>query len=67
MNPDRVVLGLLLERAPAPVHAEELARVVGEVDAQDAVAALVRDGLAHREGALVVPSRAAVRGDELAL
>ena len=67
MNIDRIALGLLLERHPAPVHVEELARNVDNVAAHDAVASLVRDGLAHQEGSLVFASRAAVRADELAL
>jgi hypothetical protein len=67
MHVDRVALGLLLERHPAPVHWDDLARTLGDIHAQDAVASLTRDGLAHREGSLVIASRAAVRSDELAL
>ena len=67
MNADRIVLDLLLERHSAQVHADELTRALGAIDAIDGVASLVRDGLAHREGGLVLASRAAVRGDELRL
>jgi hypothetical protein len=34
---------------------------------EDAIAMLVRDGLAVCSGALIVPTRAAIRGDKLAL
>jgi hypothetical protein len=54
INPDRVALGLLLERHPAPVRAEELTRALGAIHADDSIAGLVRDGLAHREGSLVL-------------
>jgi hypothetical protein len=64
---ERVILGMLLERYPAPTTMAELARIVPEIAAQDGVAALYRDGLAHREGDAVWPTRAAVRGDQLAL
>jgi hypothetical protein len=67
MNAERAALGLLLERAPGPAHTDELDRVLGSVPAHDAIASLIRDGLAHREGSLIFASRAAVRGDELAL
>jgi ABC-type nickel/cobalt efflux system permease component RcnA len=39
----------------------------GEGTAKDALAMLIRDGLCVCSGALVVPTRAALRGDELAV
>lgn len=38
-----------------------------ESTARDAIAMLIRDGLAVCSGALIVPTRAAIRGDKLAL
>jgi hypothetical protein len=67
------VLRLLLELHPAPISFEELLREIaaGAADfaQRDALERAVRDlaatGLLHRNGDLVLPSRAAVRFDEL--
>lgn len=57
------ILDLLLTRHPAQVHLDELFRSSPEdrVLVEDAVMNLVADGLAHRHGDFVVPTRAAVR------
>jgi predicted transcriptional regulator len=59
------VLGL----HPAAITLEELARELGEESRADAVERAVRDlvaaGLLHRSGSLVLPTRAALRFDEL--
>lgn len=62
---DSALLTYLLERHPAPVHEDELRRAFADVDWRASVATLARDGLAHFEGALILPSRAAVRASEL--
>ena len=61
------VLHLVLARHPAQVHVDELVRAVGGKDflVNDAVTDLVADGLLHRHGDFVVPTRAALRFDEL--
>ena len=66
--PDRLetaMLAVLLSRHPAPVHAEELARAFAGDDWEAAVAGLEADGVLHREGALHLLSRAAVRVTQL--
>jgi hypothetical protein len=64
-----VILGLLLEHAPAHLSTEELARELGgaaaAVRVADALAALRRSGLVHRFGDFAWPTRAPVRGREL--
>lgn len=67
-SPDRLevaLLSLLLARYPAPVHAEELARAFAGDDWVATAAGLEADGVLHREGALHLPSRAAVRVTQL--
>ena len=61
------VLHLVLARHPAQLRLDELVRAVGEDEllVNDAVANLVVDGLLHRHGDFVVPTRAALRFDEL--
>jgi hypothetical protein len=55
----------LLFSSPSPWSVAELARELGDGDAEDGVARLVGAGLAHRQGGLVFPSRAARRAVEL--
>ncbi|MDQ4125267.1 MAG: hypothetical protein M3134_06675 [Actinomycetota bacterium] len=57
----------VLGRHPAQLTFDELVRMLGEERflVEDAVAALVGDGLLHRHGDFIVASRAAVRFDEL--
>ena len=63
---ERVVIGALLEAHPGGLSRAELARLVANrVAAEDAVATLVRDGVANVAGELVFASRAAVRTDQL--
>jgi hypothetical protein len=70
---ESAVLGMLLELHPAPISFEELLREIagGPADfaQRDALGRAVRElaaaGLLHRNGDLVLPSRAAVRFDEL--
>lgn len=62
---DTAVLALVLERHPAPVHRNELMLAFEGDDWPSAVSALVADGILHREGALHLASRAAVRVAEL--
>lgn len=70
---EAAVLRQLLALHPAPVTAGELLREVAgdapDFAQSDAVARAVRDlavaGLLHRSGDLVLPSRAALRFDEL--
>ena len=63
---ERVVLGALLEAHPGGLSRTELARLLGDrVAAADAVAALIRDGVANAAGKVVFASRAAVRTDQL--
>ncbi|HEV3000427.1 MAG TPA: hypothetical protein VGW75_06780 [Solirubrobacteraceae bacterium] len=61
------VLHLVLRRHPAQLTVEEIVRAVGEnpIVVKDAITELVADGLLHRHGDFVAPSRAAVRFDEL--
>jgi predicted transcriptional regulator len=65
---ERVALGQLLLHHPAIYTLAELARELDEshVAMEDAVAALVRAGLVNRWDTFVVPSRAALRFEELA-
>jgi hypothetical protein len=68
MNHERTVLGALLEAHPAPLSYAELVTMLGDgLAVHDAIGALQRDGLANVTGDLVFASRAAVRGDELAI
>jgi len=70
---EAAVLRWLVALHPAPITFEELLRAVCEEPddfaQRDAVERAVRDlttaGLLHRSGALVVPSRAALRFDQL--
>ena len=62
---EAALLTLLLARHPAPVHAEELARAFAGDDWPAAVSALEADSALHREGALHLASRAAVRVSRL--
>lgn len=70
---EAAVLRQLLALHPAQVTAEELRREIGgepeDFVQHDAVERAVRDltasGLLHRSGDLIVPSRAALRFDEL--
>jgi predicted transcriptional regulator len=64
---ERVALGQLLLHHPAIYTLAELARELDESDVaiKDAVAALARAGLVNRWDVFVVPSRAALRFEEL--
>jgi hypothetical protein len=70
---EAAVLRQLLALYPAQVTFEELVREVGgepqDFSRRDAVERAVRDlgavGLLHRNGELILPSRAALRLDEL--
>jgi hypothetical protein len=63
---ERVMLGALLEAHPGGLSRAELARLIANrVAAEDAIATLVRDGVANTGGELVFASRAAVRTDQL--
>jgi chromosome segregation and condensation protein ScpB len=65
---ERAALGALLDAHPGPLSRAELARLLGDpVAAHDALAALVRDGVANACGDLAWASRAAVRADALRL
>ena len=61
------VLHVVLSRHPAQLTVDELVRAIGEnpIVVKDAVTELVADGLLHRHGDFVVPTRAAVRFGEL--
>lgn len=63
------ILDLVLRRHPAQVHIDEVFRSSPEdrVLVEDAVMDLVADGLIHRHGDFVVPTRAAVRFRQLRL
>ena len=65
---EAAVLNVLLVRAPHQLTVAEVARELGEMDL-DAVEVAIDElrgaGLAHRNGELVLPSRAAVRAAEL--
>jgi hypothetical protein len=62
---DAALLALVLARHPAPVHRDELRRVFAGDDWRSSARALAEDGLLHREGRLVLASRASVRANEL--
>jgi hypothetical protein len=62
---DTAVLSVVLERHPAPVHRDDLARAFAPDDWASSVVALTADGLLHHDGALVLASRAAVRAHDL--
>ena len=70
---ESAVLQYLLAVHPSPITVEELTRELGAGDESfarsDAVERAVRDlagaGLLHRSDSLVLPSRAALRFDEL--
>ena len=62
---ETAALSLILQRHPAPVHEHELGRAFCGDDWEAALSGLVRDGAVHREGALYVASRPAVRVVEL--
>jgi hypothetical protein len=70
-NPDtatqRAVLSLVLNEHPALLAASEVEREVGASDAVErAVLDLTGAGLLRREGATVLPTRAALHFDRLA-
>ena len=64
---ERAALGQLLEHHPAFYTLAELARELDEPDdvVEETIAALVRAGLVNRWDVFAVPSRAALRFDEL--
>jgi hypothetical protein len=59
------LLTLLIDRHPAPVHRDALARAFVDDDWPASVEAMLADGLIHREGDLYLVSRAATRVVEL--
>ncbi len=61
----RAVLALVLNEHPAQLTGEEIAREVGK-DAEQATDDLVSVGLLRREGASVLPTRAALHFEGLA-
>jgi hypothetical protein len=64
---DSSILGLLTD-CPVPWSAEEVAREIGDaVGATDGLGRLARAGLVHRLDGFVFATRAAVRGQRLAL
>ena len=62
---DVAVLTLFMDRHPAPVHADDLALAFAGEDWPAAVSALETDGVLHREGALHLLSRPALRVAEM--
>ena len=64
---DLAVLSFVLALHPAPVHRSVLERAFSGEDWPSSVSALRVDGLLHREGELLLVSRAAARFDELGL
>lgn len=62
---DAAVLALVLARHPAPVHRDELRRAFAGEDWRSSARSLADDGLVHREGRLLLASRAATRAREL--
>jgi hypothetical protein len=62
---DTAVLSVVLERHPAPVHRDDLARAFAPDDWTSSVVALIADGLLHGEGDLILASRAAIRAHDL--
>jgi hypothetical protein len=64
---EQAVLALLTDHRPSLWSDEEIARELGDrVEAADAVAALLRAGLAHRVDRFVFAMPAAVRAVQLA-
>jgi hypothetical protein len=59
------ILTFVLDRHPAPVHRDEMARAFEADDWTSGVAVLRSDGLLHREGDIYLASRASVRAAEL--
>lgn len=69
---EAAVLRLLLVEHPAQLTRAEIERELGRPDGvpgavEEAIRRLVGAGLAHRNGEFVLPSRAALRFDELPL
>jgi hypothetical protein len=66
---ERALLILLLRNGPCQLPTNELIRELRDPPdvVEHAIDALVGAGLARREGALVLPTRAAVRFDELGI
>ncbi|HET7445167.1 MAG TPA: hypothetical protein VFJ57_10960 [Solirubrobacterales bacterium] len=63
----RAVLGLVLDEHPAILASEEVEREIGVGDATErALRDLTYVGLLRREGASVLPTRAALHFDRLA-
>lgn len=66
---ESALLQLVLTLHPAALTLEEVVRELGEEGNRDAVERAIRDlgatGLLRRNGALVLPTRAALRFDEL--
>jgi len=64
---ESALLQQVLALHPAAVTLDELIRELGEErdDVERAVRDLIATGLLHRSGSLVLPSRAALRFDEL--
>jgi hypothetical protein len=67
MDDDRALIGILLDEAARHFKSCELARELGwpAFQIEDALAGLVRSGLAHRHGDFAFASRAAVRAAQL--
>lgn len=64
---EQAVLALLTDHSPGLWSDEEIARELGDrIEAADAVAALLRAGLAYRLDGFVFATRAAVRAVQLA-
>lgn len=59
------ILTLLIDRYPAPVHRDEMARAFEGDDWAASASSLVVDGLMHRVCDLYLASRAAARAAEL--
>jgi hypothetical protein len=59
------LLTRLIDRHPAPVHRDDLARAFAGDDWPASLEAMLADGLIHREGDLYLVSRAATRVVEL--
>jgi hypothetical protein len=63
---DNVVLAVMFREASWPWSIEELGRELGnQASANDAVCRLAENGLVHRLGDFVFPTRAARRGAEI--
>jgi hypothetical protein len=59
------ILTLMIDRHPAPVHRDDLARAFTGDDWPPTVATMLADGLIHREGDLYLVTRAAIRTAEV--